>query len=52
MGFGYLYFDFGESGGDFLCQYRHNGVFRVEMAGIDLVHAQITGIPDLVVLHI
>ena len=52
MGFGNLYFNFGESGGDFLCQHRHNGVLGVKMTGINQIHADVIGIPELVVFDI
>ena len=44
--------DFRECSLEFFSQHRHDGVFRMEMTGVDQGDAQILGIPELIVLHI
>ena len=52
MFLGDKHLDFRESGLQFGCQYCHNGVFCVEMSGIDQVHAQLLCVPKVIVLSV
>ena len=52
MGFGNFYRNLRESVGNVFCQTGSDGVFCMEMAGINQIQTQIIGIPELVVFHI
>ena len=52
MGFGNFNLDFRESSGNFFCQNTNNGVFRVEMAGINDGHFLIATIPEVIVFYV
>ena len=52
MGFGDFYFNFRECSGNFARKNGDNGIFGLEMAGINQVQAQIVGVPKLVVFDV
>ena len=52
MRFGDFYGNFRESGPKALCKIGGNGVFAIEMAGIDEIQSQILCVPEIVVFGV